>query len=140
MIGDDKLKQFIGAWAGEERLLPTAWTSAGVAEGTFVIAEAPHRGVFIDYTEIRDGVTALCAHGVLVDEGWWWFDSLGFVPLEPGSASWHGDCLELERRSERGRTITRLRIEDGTLFQEVQTAVHARGELAPMLVGQYKRR
>jgi hypothetical protein len=139
MIGRDKLNDFIGTWTGEERLLTTPWTSAGIAEGTFVIAEAPHGGVLIDYAETRDGSTALCGHGVLVEHGWWWFDSFGFVPMEPGSASWDTGSLALERRSQRGRTIMRLSIQHGTLLHEIQTAVPADAELTPMLIGRYER-
>jgi hypothetical protein len=139
MIGGHQLKDFIGTWVGEERLLRTPWTSAGVAEGTFVIAEGSHGGVLIDYTETRDGSTAVCGHGVLVEQSWWWFDSFGFVPMAPGTASWDGSSLALERRSERGRTIMRLSIQNGTLLHEIQTAVPVDAKLTPMLLGQYER-
>ncbi len=140
MIGHDKLNDLVGTWTGEERLLPTPWTSAGTAQGTFVIAEAPHGGVSIDYTGTRDGSVALSGHGVLVDQGWWWFDSFGFVPMHPGSASWDDASLLLERRSERGRTIVRLQVQDGRLHHEIRTAVPADAEPIPMLVGEYERR
>jgi hypothetical protein len=139
MIGQHKLTPFVGSWVGKERLLPTPWTPVGVAAGTFEIAGAPHGGYVIDYTETRDGSTVMHAHSVLVDQSWWWFDSFGFVPTEPGSASWDGNILVLERRSERGRTIMRLEIRDGTLHHEIQTAVPADVELMLMLVGQYQR-
>ena len=139
MIGVHKLNNFIGSWVGEECLRPTAWTESGVAEGTFVIAEAPLGGVLIDYTETRDGQIVLRGHGVLAEQGWWWFDSFGYVPTTPGAASWHDNSLVLERSSERGRTTMRLWIEDDALHQEIETAVPAAAEFAPMLFGRYER-
>jgi hypothetical protein len=136
---DPKLAQLVGIWVGQEQLLPTLWTPAGTAEGKFVIAEAPSGGVFVDYTETRDGSGTLSGHGVLVDDGWWWFDTYGFVPTQPGTASWDDGTLILERRSERGRTIMRLEIRDGVLHQEINTAAPADADLVPMLVGQYTR-
>jgi hypothetical protein len=139
MIGDDKLIALSGTWVGSEQLLPTAWTPAGTAEGKFVIATAPAGVLVIDYTGTRDGSTALSGHGVVAEDGWWWFDSYGFVPRQPGIARWEHGTLELERRSERGRTVMRLEPRGQQLNCEIVSAVPADAELAPMLIGRYER-
>jgi hypothetical protein len=139
MIGNDKLFALCGTWIGSEQLLETAWTPAGTAEGEFVISAAPSGVIVIDYAETRDGSTALSGHGVVAGDGWWWFDSYGFVPAEPGIARWDQDTLELERRSERGRTVMRLGLRGQTLNCEIVSAVPADAELAPMLIGRYER-
>jgi hypothetical protein len=125
MIGDDQLLALSGTWVGSEQLLPTAWTPAGTAEGKFVITAAPAGVLVIDYTETRDGSASLSGHGVVAEDGWWWFDSYGFVPRE--------------RRSERGRTVMRLAPQGQTLRCEIVSAVPADAELAPMLIGRYQR-
>jgi len=139
MIGENKLLALCGTWIGSEQLLETAWTPAGTAAGEFVITAAPSGVTVIDYAETRDGSTALSGHGVVAGEGWWWFDSYGFMPLEPGVARWDQDTLELERRSERGRTVMRLELREQTLHCEIVSAVPADAELAQMLIGRYER-
>jgi hypothetical protein len=139
MIGDDQLLALSGTWVGSEQLLPTAWTPAGTAEGKFVITAAPAGVLVIDYTETRDGSASLSGHGVVAEDGWWWFDSYGFVPRQPGIARWERGALELERRSERGRTVMRLAPQGQTLRCEIVSAVPADAELAPMLIGRYQR-
>jgi hypothetical protein len=99
LIDDPKLAPLVGTWAGEEQLLPTQWTPVG-SEGTLPIAAALHAGVLIDYTETRDGVAALRGDGTVVGSDWWWFDSYGLVPTQPGVASWNGSILSLERRTD----------------------------------------
>ena len=140
MAHDREHIELLGTWAGEEQIHPTPWTAAGVAQGTVVITEAPRGGVVVDYTETRDGSTIVTGHGVVVGDGWWWFDSYGFVPMQPGTASWDDGILTLERRSDRGRTIVRFWRQDVVLHQEITTASPADAELVRMLVGQYERR
>jgi hypothetical protein len=138
MISDDQLNCFVGEWQGSEQLHATAWTEAGKAHGAFSIAAGP-RGLLVDYREHRDGAEMI-GHGVLCGEHWWWFDSYGFTPVEPGVARLRDAELSLERRSERGRTVTTLRVRDDVLEQRVDTAVPADAPLVPMLRGTYRRR
>jgi hypothetical protein len=139
VIEDPKLAELLGSWAGDEQLLPTPWTAAGVAQGKIVITDAPSGGLLVDYTETRDGSTVLSGHGVVSGDGWWWFDSFGFLPTAPGIARWDDDHLVLERRSERGRTIMQLWLQGAILHHEITTAVPADAEPALMLVGKYLR-
>lgn len=128
----------LGAWQGDEELSATAWTEAGKALGTISLAAGPNGGLILDYAEERDGTT-LTGHGVVFGDGWWWFDSFGFTPTAPGTAEWRGNELVLTRRSDRGRTVTVLRIQDGRLEQRIDTAVPADGPLVPLLRGSYTR-
>jgi hypothetical protein len=86
-------------------------------------------------------IQAPACGGVLVGDHWWWFDSYGYTANQPGEASWDDadSTLVLERRSERGRTVMRLRIENGALRQEIFTANPADTALALMLSGGYDR-
>ncbi|WP_022877604.1 hypothetical protein [Microbacterium sp. B19] len=138
MIGDDKRIELLGQWIGDERLEATAWTPAGEAVGKFRIAFAA--GVLlIDYEETRAGAVTVTGHGVATETGWWWFDSYGFEPQQPGAAHWEGATLHLDRRSPRGRTVMRLHCEGEQLVCEMATAVPVDAELAPMLSGRYTR-
>lgn len=139
MIGDDQLSAFIGEWSGDEQLSATAWTAAGTADGELSIVAGPGRGLLIDYAEERDGAT-MTGHGVLSGDGWWWFDSYGFTPATPGTAAWRDGELVLERRSNRGRTVTTLRADGGSLEQRIDTAVPPDAPLVPLLRAIYDRR
>jgi hypothetical protein len=138
MISDDQLSGLLGGWTGEERLSATAWTAAGTAQGTLSISAGPGGGLLIDYAEDRDGAR-MAGHGVLAGDGWWWFDSYGFIPATPGTAAWRDGELVLERRSDRGRTVTVLRIVGGYLEQRIDTAVPADAPLVPLLRASYAR-
>lgn len=139
MISDHQRNALTGTWVGEEQLLPTAWTDAGTAYGTISIANGQSGALVIDYHQKRSGET-MAGLGVLFGDKWWWFDTYGFVPSEPGRAIWqHGELL-LERRSDRGRTVTTLGVKDGNLVQRIDTAVPADGPLRPLLRGVYGRR
>jgi hypothetical protein len=138
MIGDDQLSALIGEWTGDEQLSATAWTTAGTARGMLSIVAGPGGGLLVDYAEERDGAR-MTGHGVLSGEGWWWFDSYGFTPVTPGTAAWKDGELILERRSDRGRTVTVLRIAGGRLEQRIDSAVPADAPLVPLLRGTYAR-
>lgn len=140
MIGDDKLVSLLGEWTGEERLFTTPWTAAGTAQGRLVLTRAPRHGLLMDYAQRRDGVLALEGHGVMHENGWWWFDSYGFTPDGPGEARWEDATLVLERSSERGRTLVRLRRAGPVLCHEIATAIPAGGELMPLLEARYRPR
>ena len=140
MIGNDKLTELIGSWAGEESLLASAWGAAGTAEGTLRFTPAPAGGLLVDYAETREGTITLTGHGVLCADAWWWFDSYGFIPHEPGDAHWDDATLVLSRKSERGRSVMRLWLDGAELQMLIDSAVPADAELIPMLKGRYRRR
>jgi hypothetical protein len=139
MSGDDRLAAMLGAWEGDEELSATAWTDAGKARGTVSVKGGPGGGLILDYAEDRAGAI-MTGHGVVFGDGWWWFDSYGFTPAAPGTAEWRGDELVLTRRSERGKTVTVLRVRDGRLEQDLDTAVPADAALVPLLRGSYARK
>jgi hypothetical protein len=139
MSDNDQLSAMLGVWEGDEELSATAWTEAGKARGTISVSGGPGGGLILDYTEDRDGAT-MTAHGVVVGSGWWWFDSYGFTPTVPGTAEWRDGQLVLDRSSERGRTVTVLRIRDGQLEHDIDTAVPADGPLLPLLRASYARK
>jgi hypothetical protein len=138
MSDDDQVSAMFGLWEGEEELFATGWTDAGTARGVISVAAGPGGGLILDYSEDRDGAT-MTGHGVVFASKWWWFDSYGFTPTAPGTAEWRDDELVLVRRSERGRTVTVLRIRDGRLEQDIDTAMPAGGPLVPLLRGSYLR-
>ena len=138
MAPDARLAALLGEWTGTEEVRATAWTTAGTAQGALTIEPGPG-GIVFDYVETRDG-GHLVAHGVVAGDGFWWFDSYGFVPESPGSAQWEDGTLVLDRRSERGRTVLRLRAEGARLAVELDTAVPADAPLAPLVRGDYARR
>lgn len=137
MAPDARFLSLLGDWTGEEELFATAWTAAGTAHGALTVEPGPG-GILLDYAETRsDG--RLVAHGVVAGEGFWWFDTYGFVPTTPGSAHWDDQTLILDRRSERGRTVMRLRADGDRLTIELDTAVPVDAEPAPLARGQYRR-
>jgi hypothetical protein len=139
MSDNYQLSAMLGVWEGDEELSATAWTEAGKARGTISVSGGPGGGLILDYAEDRDGAT-MTAHGVVFGSGWWWFDSYGFTPTVPGTAEWRDGQLVLDRSSERGRTVTVLRIRDGRLEHDIDTAVPAGGPLLPLLRASYARK
>ncbi|MFD4958102.1 hypothetical protein [Microbacterium sp. NPDC058389] len=137
MTSDPRYEALVGNWTGEEELFATAWTAAGTARGSIAVRPGPD-GIHLDYVETHDG-GRLDAHAVVAGGGFWWFDSYGFVPQTPGTAAWEDDTLVLDRRSDRGRTVMRLRAADGRLAVELDTAVPADAEPAPLVRGSYER-
>lgn len=140
MAPDPRLKALLGDWAGTEDLYPTAWTEAGSARGALSIEPGPD-GILLDYVESRDGAAGapLVAHAVIAGAGFWWFDTYGFTPATPGTATWEDDALVLDRRSDRGRTVTRLRADGDRLVVELDTAVPADADPSPLVRGAYVR-
>ncbi|MFC4139327.1 MULTISPECIES: DUF1579 domain-containing protein [unclassified Microbacterium] len=131
------LETLHGRWTGEEEVFATAWTPAGRAEAELVLAEGPGGALIVDYAETRaDG--AMTGHGVVLGDGWWWFDSYGFVPSAPGTATWSDGELVLERRSERGRNVMVL-ASDGEVLTMRLAAASGDGELQPLVSGVYRR-
>jgi len=137
VTSNPRIASLLGEWKGEEELSATAWTAAGTAQGSIVVRPGPD-GIHFDYAEVRDG-GRLDAHAVVAGAGFWWFDSYGFTPAAPGTAVWEGDALVLDRRSDRGRTVMRLRVDSERLTVELDTAVPADAALAPLVRGTYTR-
>ena len=140
MAPDSRLMALLGDWTGTEELFPTAWTEAGTARGALSVDPGPD-GILLDYVESRDGAQGvpLVAHAVVAGTGFWWFDTYGFTPAAPGSAEWIDENLVLERRSDRGRTVMRLRADGDRLAVELDSAVPADAALAPLMRGVYTR-
>jgi hypothetical protein len=138
VTSNPRIASLLGEWKGEEELFATAWTAAGAAQGSIVVRPGPD-GIHFDYAEVHDG-GRIDAHAVVAGGGFWWFDSYGFTPAAAGTAAWEGDTLVLDRRSERGRTVMRLQPDDERLTVELDTAVPADAELAPLARGVYARR
>ncbi|MFE6733684.1 hypothetical protein [Microbacterium sp. NPDC057650] len=130
------LETLHGRWAGEEEVFATAWTPAGRAQAELVLAAGPSDALIVDYSETRtDG--SMTGHGVVHGDGWWWFDSYGFVPAAPGTAAWIDGELVLERSSERGRNVMRL-ASDGKVLTMHLAAASGDGELQPLVSGVYR--
>jgi hypothetical protein len=138
MISSDQLFSLVGSWAGSEELFATAWTEPGRSEASIELTPGPDGALLIDYAAQHQD-SSLTAHGVVAAGGWWWFDSYGFVPTTPGTASWRDGRLVLERTSERGRNVTTLALVDGRLEQRIQTAVPPDAELRLLMQGTYTR-
>ncbi|WP_040167822.1 hypothetical protein [Microbacterium gorillae] len=139
MEADRRLAPLIGDWDGTEELFATEWASAGGARGALSVSPIPG-GVVVDYVVLRPGEDAFVAHGVLSGEGWWWFDSFGSTPTEPGTAGWQDDLLVLERRSERGRNVMGIAVSGDRLEVRVAFAGPDEAELRPVSSGAYRRR
>lgn len=137
MAPDQRLANLLGDWSGSEELFATVWTDSGTARGSLTVEPGPD-GIVFDYVELRDD-GHLLAHAVVAGAGFWWFDSYGFTPHSPGSAEWEADTLVLDRRSDRGRTVMRLRPEGERLAVELDTAVPADADLAPLMRAVYTR-
>ncbi|REJ05573.1 DUF1579 domain-containing protein [Microbacterium bovistercoris] len=132
-----RLEKLHGRWTGEEEVFATAWTPAGHAQASLHLAPGPGDALIIDYSETRaDG--AMAGHGVVLGDGWWWFDSYGFVPASPGTATWTDGELVLERSSERGRNVMVL-ASDGEVLTMRLAAASGDGELQPLVAGVYRR-
>lgn len=140
MAPDRRLIALLGDWTGSEELFATAWTAAGSARGALSVEPGPD-GILLDYVESRDDASGstLVAHAVVAGGGFWWFDTYGFTPAAPGSATWVDEALVLDRRSDRGRTVLRLRVDGDRLTLELDTAVPADAVPAPLARGVYTR-
>jgi hypothetical protein len=144
MISHNQLIPFLGQWDGYEQFEATPWSKVGRGHATLTIGPAPGSGpasesggLILDYAQTRFGAS-MTGHGVLIGEQWWWFDSYGFTPASPGTATLSDDgWLVFERSSERGRNVTRLRVADRQLVQEIEAAMPADAPLTLMLRGTY---
>ncbi len=138
MAVDERYARVVGEFAGDEEQFATEGTTAGHAQGVLSITPGPN-GIIIDYVQTRDE-GRFVAHGVVAGDGFWWFDTAGFVPERPGVAGWQDDLLVLDRSSERGRTVMGLHPVDGGLALTIATATADDPTLKPLLSGRYTRR
>lgn len=138
MAVDERYAALVGEWTGVEEVFSTAWTDAGHAQGALSIAPGPG-GIIIDYVEQRDDAT-LTAHGVVSGDGFWWFDTAGFVPTQPGMAGWQDDLLVLDRHGAGGRTVMGLHPVGGALVVNIATATAEDPALKPLVSGRYTQR
>lgn len=130
------LEPFLGTWTGRENLAVPGSVRAVEADATFVIEAVDGIGVSVDYRRQRaDGVYA--GRGFIADDGWWWFDTAGAVPAEPGTARVIDDVLVLDRREGDVRTVVRLSIQDGNLVQMLDVADSVGAPLQPSVRGAY---
>ncbi|UJP11106.1 hypothetical protein L2X99_05885 [Microbacterium sp. KUDC0406] len=118
-------------------MFATAWTPAGRAHADLALSSGPGGALIVDYAETRTD-SAMAGHGVVLGEGWWWFDSYGFVPTAPGTAAWIDGELILERSSERGRNVMVL-ASDGEVLTMRLSAASGDGDLQPLVAGVYHR-
>jgi len=98
-----------GEWTGQETIAASKWGPGGLAISRVSSRfELGGRILVQVYEAVRDGSPWLSAHAVFTyDEesgeyGLYWFDSLGFAPLERAAGHWNGTALEFIRRSPRG--------------------------------------
>lgn len=136
----DRLAAFVGDWEGEEALAASPWAPAGTAVGRLTLRPGlGDAALVLDYAEERDGTVALTGHGVLrcADLAWWWFDSLGAAPQQPGQGRWDGDALVLERTTPRGTNRTTLRRDGDRLEQRIAVRLAGEDAFAELVVGHY---
>ena len=107
--GHRKLEMLVGDWEGPEVLSPSPWGPGGPAVGKMKV-RLDVDGFFViqDYFEEKDGRAVFRGHGVFGYDAqadtyaWFWFDSMGFVPVGPARGKWVGDTLLLETKTEKG--------------------------------------
>ncbi|GGY76943.1 hypothetical protein GCM10011613_21820 [Cellvibrio zantedeschiae] len=104
-----KLSLFIGQWSGGGEVLPNPWGPAGACEGVWQFGfDKSGMNLLHDYRETRGDGFQFEAHGVFnIDPQtkeviWFWFDSLGFPPLNPARGDWDTDTLILTKKTPRG--------------------------------------
>ncbi|WP_195907883.1 hypothetical protein [Microbacterium gorillae] len=130
------LAPFVGTWVGREHLAVAG--SVVEASARFDVAEVPGIGVFVEYRQDRaDG--SLTGRGIIAGDGWWWFDSNGARPEEPGTARVVDGVLVLDRDTDASRTVVRLSIQDDALVQMLDVAAPPEGPLQPTVRGSYLR-
>lgn len=132
----DALQPFLGTWTGRENVAVSGQVRAAEADATFVLTDIPGIGVSVDYAR-RRADTGFAGRGIIAGDGWWWFDTSGAVPTEPGTARVVDGVLVLDRRDGDTRTVIRLSIQDGNLVQMLDAATPASGPLQPSVRGAY---
>lgn len=106
-----QLEQFVGRWAGEEKIYPSPFDPQG---GT-VLARVENRlalngfAVVQDYEQEKNGQIVFRGHGVFRWEAMQqcyemhWFDSMGFAP-SVFRGNWAGEVLTVTNQSPQGHS------------------------------------
>jgi hypothetical protein len=142
----EALQAFLGHWAGTTRWEATSWgpaRSAGVvisfaraAAGLAVTASYRHTEADGSTTE---GHGAFTADKHRPDTLWYHVNSLGMPPEAPAPASWHGETLTVERRSDRGVARHTFRVDDGVLTHSAVLRLGAANEFTPFMTSVCRR-
>jgi hypothetical protein len=141
------VRALLGQWHGIETIAPSPWGEGGEAQSSCSYALAlDGKAVLHDYQAQRDGKPWLGAHAVFcVDasgQAWslFWFDSLGFVPSQPGIGAPHDDGFEFVRSSPRGRTRHSYRLLDADRYRMTLESSFDDGvSWVPVMHGTYTR-
>ena len=132
----EALQPFLGRWTGRENVAVAGQVRSVEADATFILTDIPGIGVSVEYAR-RRADAGIAGRGIIAGDGWWWFDTSGVVPTEPGTARIVDGVLVLDRRDGDTRTVVRLSIQDGNLVQMLDAATPAAGPLQPSVRGAY---
>lgn len=104
-----KLSLFIGQWAGTGEVFANPWGPAGTCESLWQFGfDNSGLNLIHDYHETRSNGFNFNGHGVFnIDPEnkevvWFWFDNVGFPPLNPARGNWDTDKLILTKKTPRG--------------------------------------
>lgn len=107
----NQLHRLVGEWRGQEVIQSSKWGTGGSANARVVCREELAGKVFVqEYVAERNGQVWLQAHAIYCHQAdthsysMFWFDSLGFIPQEPGQGEWGGRVLSFIRVSPRGQS------------------------------------
>lgn len=146
MATENVLRLLAGDWEGEETIATTRWGEGGPARGRFSARlDLGSRALLMDYREERDGSPALQAHAVFTtgpghDEyALHWFDSYGFVPMQPAPGHWDGERLVFLRSSQRGQTRHTYAFRDGACELALESSFDGGVHWEPVMHGSYRR-
>jgi len=141
------LELLAGDWAGDEEIAPSKWGEGGMASASISAhLDFDGRVLIQDYSAQRDGKLWFKAHAVIaIDQqtsslSLHWFDSMGFIPVEPAPGYWDGSSLRFVRSSPRGQTRhTYVPIAPGQYKLILESSFDAGASWVPVLTGRYSR-
>ena len=143
---ENALNRLAGEWAGEETIATTRWGEGGPARGRFSARlDLSGRVLLMDYREERNGQPALQAHAVFTagpgdDEyALYWFDSYGFVPVQPAPGHWDGERLVFLRSSPRGHTRHTYTFRNDACELVLESSFDGGVHWEPVMHGSYRR-
>lgn len=141
-----RLAAFSGIYRGESEIHPNPFAPAGPSEGEWRFSmDGSGLHLLQDFDERRVDRSAFHGHGVLSvdrDSGdivWFWFDSLGWLPLPPARGRFEGPHLVLERRTARGTNRSILTLEGTMLGHEILFRQPDAEDFVPLVTGRYRR-
>jgi hypothetical protein len=69
-----------------------------------------------------------------------WFDSLGFIPNEPGQGKWDGRVLSFVRVSPRGRSRHKFTFDTNSSYKmQLESSFDSGATWIPVMEGIYER-